>query len=179
MGHDRLPHTAWADTVIYEAQVKGATIQHPGIEKRGSYLGLTEPAFVDHLRRLGVTAIELMPVFAHAAEPKLIARGLSNYWGYNPIAFFVPDPRFVSTGSPLDSPREFKTMVKALHAAGLEVILDVVFNHTAEGDHLGPHLSFAASTTRHTASSLAAGRVRRFHWVRQHGGPALGAGIYQ
>jgi isoamylase len=141
-GDDRLPQTPWADTVIYEAHVKGATIQHPDVEQRGSYLGLTEPAFVDHLRRLGVTAIELMPVFAHAAEPKLIARGLSNYWGYNPLAYFVPDPRFVSTGSPLHGPREFKTMVKALHAAGLEVILDVVFNHTAEGDHLGPHLSF-------------------------------------
>ncbi len=141
---DRPPRTAWTDTVIYEAHVKGMTARHPAVDagKRGSYLGLASPGAIDHLLKLGVTAVELLPVHAHADEPVLVRRGLTNYWGYNTLSFFAPDPRFAVSTSPVSAVREFKTMVKALHAAGLEVILDVVFNHTAEGDHLGPHLSF-------------------------------------
>ncbi len=139
---DRPPHTAWSETVLYEAHVKGMTARHPAVDQKGSYLGLASPAVIGHLRRLGVTAVELLPVHAHADEPALIRRGLTNYWGYNTLSFFAPDQRFTVSSSPLAAVREFKTMVKALHAAGLEVILDVVFNHTAEGDHLGPHLSF-------------------------------------
>ncbi len=141
-GDDRPPRTPWADTVIYEAHVKGLTAQHPGVapQDRGRFLGVAAPVVLDHLRRLGVTAVELLPVHARANERRLSALGLTNYWGYNTLAFFAPDPRFASSTT-LAAVTEFKRMVQALHAAGLEVILDVVYNHTAEGDHLGPHLS--------------------------------------
>ena len=143
-GNDRAPRTPLQDSVIYELHVKGFTALHPDLPQadRGTYRGLaTEPA-IDHLRRLGVTAVELMPVHAHADERALHLRGLTNYWGYNTLGFFAPDPRLAAaSGDPLGVVREFKAMVRALHAAGLEVILDVVYNHTAEGDHLGPTLS--------------------------------------
>jgi glycogen operon protein len=139
-GDDRRPQTAWHDTVIYELHVKGFTAQHPDVspELRGTYAGLATPAVIDYLQELGVTAVELMPVHAGISDRHLIEKGLSNYWGYNTIGFFAPEPGYRSTGDV----SEFKSMVKTLHSAGIEVILDVVYNHTAEGNHLGPTLSF-------------------------------------
>jgi isoamylase len=140
-GRDRPPATPLADTIIYEVHVKGFTALHPDVPAahRGTYRGLASEAAIAHLRELGVTAVELLPVHAHVDERALHARGLTNYWGYNTLGFFAPDPRFAS--DPFDALREFKSMVQALHAAGIEVILDVVYNHTAEGDHQGPTLS--------------------------------------
>ena len=141
---DQHPRIAWTDTVIYEAHVKGLTALHPDVpaELRGTYLGLAAAPIVEHLKKLGVTAIELLPVHAHFDEPSLIERGLRNYWGYNTLAYFAPDAGFAVANHPSQAVVEFKTMVRALHAAGLEVILDVVYNHTAEGNHLGPTLSW-------------------------------------
>ena len=137
-GDDRPPRTPWRDTVIYEAHVKGLTRLHPDVPEtlRGTYAAL--PFLIDHFRKLGITAVELLPVHAFVDEPRLRARGLRNYWGYNSIGFFAPEPRYSASGT-ID---EFKAMVKALHAAGLELILDVVYNHTGEGDAQGPTLSF-------------------------------------
>jgi isoamylase len=142
-GADRPPRTPWHETVIYEAHVKGFTRRHPDVPEpfRGTYLGLTSEAALHHLIDLGVTAVELLPVHHHSDERSLADRGLSNYWGYNTLAFFAPDVRYAASRRPEDAVREFKMMVRALHAAGLEVILDVVYNHTAEGNHLGPTLS--------------------------------------
>jgi glycogen operon protein len=142
-GSDRTPRTPWHETVIYEVHVKGFTALNETIapELRGTYLGLASEPAIRHLIELGATAIELMPVHAHADEWRILERGLVNYWGYNSLSYFAPDARFASSRSPADTVREFKMMVRALHAAGLEVILDVVYNHTAEGDHLGPTLS--------------------------------------
>jgi glycogen operon protein len=139
-GDDRPPRIPWRDTVIYEAHVKGLTARHPEVAPaaRGTYAGLASDPIVEHLKRLGVTAIELMPAHAFIDERRLIDHGLRNYWGYNSIGYFAPDMRYSATGSI----NEFKSMVKRLHAAGIEVILDVVYNHTAEGDHLGPTFSF-------------------------------------
>jgi len=136
---DRSPAVPWRDSVIYELHVKGFTARHPGVPAplRGKYLGLAEPAVIRHLTGLGVTAVELLPCQAFLSEGSLTARGLVNYWGYNPIAWFAPAPQYAVA----DPTAEFKTMVKALHAAGIEVILDVVFNHTAEGNEQGPTLS--------------------------------------
>ena len=138
---DRPPRTPWANTVIYELHVKGFSALNPAVPEtlRGTFLGVSAPASIEHLRALGVTAVELLPIHAHADEWALARRGLTNYWGYNTLGYFAPDPRFAS--SPAAATREFAAMVIALHAAGLEVILDVVYNHTAEGDHLGPTLS--------------------------------------
>ncbi len=142
-GDDRALRTPWQDTVIYEVHVKGVTMQHPAVPEalRGSYAALASAPVVRHLQRLGVTAVELMPVHHHAYDRHLVERGLSNYWGYNTLAYFAPNVRYSVSGEPIDSVREFKMMVRALHAAGIEVILDVVYNHTAEGNHLGPTLS--------------------------------------
>ncbi|HEX6230301.1 MAG TPA: glycogen debranching protein GlgX [Actinomycetota bacterium] len=142
-GHDRPPNTPWNRTVIYECHVKGMTQLHPGVpeELRGTYLGLASDPVIDHLLSLGVTAVELMPSHPSVADRHLVERGLTNYWGYNTIGFFAPDARF-ATGSDGRQVVEFQSMVRALHEAGLEVILDVVYNHTAEGNHLGPTLSF-------------------------------------
>jgi len=142
-GDDRPPRTPWHKTVIYEMHVKGFSKLHPNVPEplRGTYEALTTEAAIEHLQKLGVTAVELMPVHHHAYDRHLVERGLSNYWGYNTQAFFAPDIRYSASGLPDDSVREFKRMVKALHSAGLEVILDVVYNHTAEGNHLGPTLS--------------------------------------
>jgi isoamylase len=141
---DRPLRTSWSDTVIYEVHVKGATMRHPDVPEhlRGTYAGLAHPAFVEHLTTLGVTAVELLPVHHFVSEPHLLRRGLSNYWGYNTLGYFAPHAGYSASGSDGGQVTEFKTMVKELHAAGIEVILDVVYNHTAEGDHTGPTLSF-------------------------------------
>jgi isoamylase len=137
---DRPPATPWRDTVIYELHVKGYTQLHPRVAEswRGKYLGLTVPPVIEHLKSIGVTAVELLPCQAFLSEPFLIERGLVNYWGYNSMAWFAPANEYAVH----DAVTEFKTMTKALHAAGIEVILDVVFNHTAEGNEGGPTLSF-------------------------------------
>lgn len=137
---DRRPTVPLSDTVIYELHVKGFTQLNPLVppEWRGKYLGLTAPAVIDYLKSLGVTTIELLPCQSFLSEQMLVDRGLSNYWGYNPLAFFAPERRYAVK----DATVEFKTMVKKLHAAGIEVVMDIVFNHSAEGSELGPHLSF-------------------------------------
>ena len=141
-GDDRPPRTPWHKTLIYEVHVKGFTKLHPEVTKvRGTYAGLAAEAPLRHLKDLGVTAVELLPVHHHAYDHHLVQRGLTNYWGYNTLGFFAPDIRYSISQNPGDSVREFKIMVRNLHAAGLEVILDVVYNHTAEGTHLGPTLS--------------------------------------
>jgi isoamylase len=143
-GHDRPPQHEYHDSVIYETHVRGLTRLHPGVpeEMRGTYSGMAHPAVIEHLTELGVTAVELMPVHQFVNDPALTERGLSNYWGYNTIGFFAPHNGYAAFGSTGQQVQEFKTMVKALHAADIEVILDVVYNHTAEGNHLGPTLSF-------------------------------------
>ncbi|MGZ4479072.1 MAG: glycogen debranching protein GlgX [Nocardioidaceae bacterium] len=143
-GNDRHPEHEYHQTVIYEAHVKGLTETHPGIpeEIRGSYAGVAHPAMIDHLKALGVTAIELMPVHQFVQDSTLVDTGLANYWGYNTIGFFAPHNSYCSTGARGQQVQEFKAMVKALHEADIEVILDVVYNHTAEGNHLGPTLCF-------------------------------------
>jgi glycogen operon protein len=142
-GDDRPPRTAWHNTVIYEMHVRGFSRRHPSIPEplRGTYEALTSEEAINHLKRLGVTAVELMPVHHHARDRHLEERGLTNYWGYNSFGYFAPERRLAASRSPAGATREFKRMVRALHAAGLEVILDVVYNHTAEGNHLGPTLS--------------------------------------
>jgi isoamylase len=141
---DRAPKMAYADSVIYEAHVKGLTELHPAIpeEIRGTYSGLAHPAIIDHLQKLGVTTIELMPVHQFVNDSTLDEKGLTNYWGYNTIGFFAPHSSYSSSGDLGQQVQEFKGMVRAMHAAGIEVILDVVYNHTAEGNHLGPTISF-------------------------------------
>jgi glycogen operon protein len=143
-GDDRPPRTPPNKTVIYELHVKGFTQRHPEIPDhlRGSYAALGSDPAIRHFRRLGITAVELLPVHHHVDDRHLSDRGLSNYWGYNTLAFFAPDIRFKSRDRYGDALREFKTMVRCLHAAGIEVILDVVYNHTAEGNQMGPTLSF-------------------------------------
>ena len=143
-GEDRRPEVKWTDTVIYELHTKGFTKLHNEIpeELRGTYAGLTTPAVVNYLHDLGVTTIELLPVHQFVPEPHLADKGLTNYWGYNSIGFFAPHNAYSSSGDRGQQVSEFKNMVKALHSAGLEVILDVVYNHTAEGGPLGPTLSF-------------------------------------
>jgi len=134
------PGTPWRDTVIYELHVRGFTRLHPALppELRGTYAGLGQPAVLDHLTGLGITAVELLPVHAHVSEPMLAERGLTNFWGYNTIGFFAPHPGYAATDDPVT---EFRAMVAALHDAGIEVLLDVVYNHTAEQDERGPTLS--------------------------------------
>jgi isoamylase len=140
---DRSPWTPWRETVIYELHVKGFTKRHPDVppELRGTFAGLASAPAVHYLRDLGVTAVELMPVHQHAVDRHLHEKRLPNYWGYNTLAFFAPDVRLASRALPIEAVGEFKTLVRTLHTAGIEVILDVVYNHTAEGDHLGPTLS--------------------------------------
>ncbi len=148
-GDDRPPRTPWTRTVIYECHVKGMSARHPDVAPhlRGTYLGLVSDPILDHLLDLGVTAIELLPVHHFVSERRLVEHGLTNYWGYNTIGFFAPDPRY-SSGGVGQQVMEFKTMVKAFHRVGIEVLLDVVFNHTAEGNHLGPTLSFRGLDNR-------------------------------
>jgi isoamylase len=141
---DQQLRTPYHQTLIYEAHVRGLTLRHPGVppELRGTYAGLASSAIIEHLQRLGVTAIELMPVHQAVPEPVLVERGLTNYWGYNTIGFFAPHQGYGSSAAAHGHVAEFKSMVKALHQAGIEVILDVVYNHTAESAALGPTLSF-------------------------------------
>jgi glycogen operon protein len=143
-GVDRPPKRPYADSIIYETHVKGLTQTHPDVpaELRGTYAGVAHPVIVEHLTQLGVTAVELMPVHHFVNDSTLVDKDLSNYWGYNTIGFFAPDHKYSSSTSPGGQVQEFKTMVRALHEAGIEVILDVVYNHTAEGNHFGPTLSF-------------------------------------
>ena len=138
-GKDQRPAVPWTDTVFYELHVKGFTVLHPGVPPalRGTFAGLATPAVVDYLQNLGVTTVELLPAHAFIDDRRLVEQKLRNYWGYNSIGFFAPEARYLQGGT-----NEFKTMVKHLHEAGIEVVLDVVYNHTAEGNHLGPTLSF-------------------------------------
>jgi len=140
---DRAPKIPYAETVIYEAHVKGLTQLHPAIPEsmRGTYAAIAHPAIIEHLKRVGITAIELMPVHQFVHDSTLAERGLHNYWGYNTISFFAPHNGYASSGELGQQVQEFKGMVLALHAAGIEVILDVVYNHTAEGNHQGPTIS--------------------------------------
>jgi isoamylase len=154
------PHFDWAgdkppdrplhETVIYEAHLKGFTRCHPEVpeELRGTYAGFAHPAVIDHLTSLGVTAVELMPIHQFVHDQRLVERGLRNYWGYNTIGFFAPHNEYASTGRRGEQVNEFKLMVRTLHQAGIEVILDVVYNHTAEGNHLGPTLCFKGLDNR-------------------------------
>ncbi len=141
---DRSPRTPYHETVIYEAHVKGMTQTHPSVPEslRGTYAGIAHPAIIDHLRSLNVTAIELMPIHQFLHDHRLLDLGLRNYWGYNTFGFFAPHNQYASTQQTGGAVAEFKTMVRSLHEAGIEVILDVVYNHTAEGDHLGPTINF-------------------------------------
>ena len=143
-GDDQLPRREWHDTIIYEVHVKGFTARHPGVpeHQRGTYAGLASPAAIDHLTSLGVTAVELLPIHHFVSEHDLVKRGLTNYWGYNSVGYFAPHAAYSSSGTRGEQVREFKAMVRTLHAAGIEVILDVVYNHTAEGNHMGPTLNF-------------------------------------
>ncbi|HEY3748079.1 MAG TPA: glycogen debranching protein GlgX, partial [Pseudonocardiaceae bacterium] len=143
-GNDRPLRIPMHQTVIYEAHVKGMTVQNPDIPEdvRGTYSGLAHPAMIKHFRKLGITAVELMPVHQFVQDSTLLDRDLRNYWGYNTIGFFAPHNEYASFGGHGGQVQEFKLMVRSLHAAGIEVILDVVYNHTAEGNHLGPTLSF-------------------------------------
>jgi glycogen operon protein len=138
-GEEHRPAVPWTETVFYELHVRGFTIQHPAVSPplRGTFAGLAAPAVIDYLKELRVTTLELLPVHAFIDDRRLVEQKLRNYWGYNSIGFFAPEPRYL-----MAHPSEFKTMVKHLHEAGIEVVLDVVYNHTAEGNHLGPTFSF-------------------------------------
>jgi len=146
-GDDQPPRRTYSETIIYEAHVKGLTMRHPDVPEplRGTYAGLAHEAVTGHLTRLGLTAVELLPVHQHVPEEFLLQRGLTNYWGYNTIGYFAPHHAYsaaVRGGQPGGQLGEFKDMVRTLHQAGLEVILDVVFNHTCEGGPGGPTLCF-------------------------------------
>jgi isoamylase len=149
-GNDRPPLTPLHDSILYEVHVKGLTARHPQIpeELRGSYAALIHPALINYFKNLGITAVELMPVHAFLDDKHLLDQGLRNYWGYNTINFFAPEARYSSSGDSGQQVGEFKAMVRGLHRAGIEVILDVVYNHTAEGNHLGPTLSFRGVDNR-------------------------------
>ncbi len=137
---DRAPHVPMSRTVVYEAHVRGFTMRHPQVpaRQRGTFTGMSLPRVVDYVRSLGVTTIELLPIHAYLSDSFLVEKGLSNYWGYQSISFFAPEPRYLASGTL----SELKTMVKRFHDAGIEVVLDVVYNHTGEGNHMGPTLSF-------------------------------------
>jgi len=143
-GDDKPPRRAWHETIIYEVHVKGFTKLHPGVseELRGTYAGLTSPAALDHLKSMGVTAVELLPVYQRSDDRYLIEKGRCNYWGYNTLAFLAPDQHYSAAKAADETVKEFKTMVRGLHSVGIEVLLDVVYNHTAEGNQNGPTLSF-------------------------------------
>ena len=145
-GDDRPPQTPWSDTVIYEAHVRGLSMLRDDVlpHQRGTFAALAHPAFIEHVKRMGVTAVELLPVHGFVQDRYLVSQGLRNYWGYNTLSFFAPEPRYLSAGDR----NEFKVAIRRLHAAGLEVILDVVYNHTAEGSELGPTFSFRGLDNR-------------------------------
>jgi glycogen operon protein len=154
------PHTPWGETIIYEAHVKGMTMRHPGVARgaRGTFAGLADPAVIDHLVKLGVTAIELLPIHSFVDDRFLTEKNLTNYWGYNSIGFFAPSWKYLPEGGYI---HQFKLMVHRLHQAGIEVILDVVYNHTGEGNHLGPTLSFRGIDN---ASYYMLGEDKRFYF---------------
>ncbi len=158
-GDDRPPRIPWHKTLIYEVHVRGLTKSHPGVPEkyRGTYGGLASEPVIDHLKSLGVTAVELLPVHYHSNDRHLTENGKTNYWGYNTLGFFAPHVEYASKNWPGGSVHEFKRMVRALHAANIEVILDVVYNHTAEGNHMGPTLSLEGDRQRRL---LPAGRGR-------------------
>ncbi len=160
-GDEQPPRTPYAESVLYELHVKGFTVRHPEIPPalRGTYAGLAHPAAIGHLVSLGVTAVELLPVHHFVSEPHLLRRGLRNYWGYNSLGYFAPHAAYSASGDRGEQVREFKAMVRALHRAGIEVILDVVYNHTAEGDGDGPTLAFRGYDNP-TYYRLAADRSR-------------------
>ncbi len=162
-GDDRAPRVPWSRTVIYECHVKGMTMRHPDVPERlrGTYLGLASDAVLDHLLALGVTAVELLPVHYAISEEPVVARGMRNYWGYNTMGFFAPTPRY-ATGGRGEQVYEFKTMVKAFHRVGIEVLLDVVYNHTGEGNHRGPTLCFRGIDNS-AYYSLAPGDLGHYH----------------
>jgi glycogen operon protein len=158
-GDDRPPRRSWTDTIIYEAHVKGLTALHPDVPVpiRGTFAALGHPAVVDHLVKLGITAVELMPVHGFVDDHFLVERGLRNYWGYSTLTYFAPELRYLGeTGA-----AGFRSAIRALHEAGIEVLLDVVYNHTAEGDHLGPTLSFRGIDN---ASYYKLAHDRRLYW---------------
>ena len=148
-GNDQSPQIPWEDTIIYETHVKGMTKQHPDVPEpmRGTYLGLASEPVIEHLKNLGVTTVQLLPVHAKLHRRQLLDKGLREYWGYNTLAYFAPEPEYATNG-PVTAVRDFKMMVRALHDAGLEVIIDVVYNHTCEGNHLGPTLSLRGIDNR-------------------------------
>ncbi|MFI9150364.1 glycogen debranching protein GlgX [Streptomyces sp. NPDC053367] len=163
-GSDHPPRTPYHETVVYEAHVRGMTQTHPAIPEamRGTYAAMAHPAMVDYFVKLGVTAVELMPVHQFVQDHALVERGLSNYWGYNTIGFFAPHNAYCSSGQRGEQVQEFRSMVKTLHEAGIEVILDVVYNHTAEGNHLGPVLSLRGLDN--AAYYRLSDEDRRFYW---------------
>jgi len=165
-GDDRAPRIPWDETVLYELHVRGFTMRHPEVPEhlRGTYAGLASPAAVKHLSELGITAVELLPVQHFLSEPALLRKGLRNYWGYNPIGYFAPHAAYAATGSRGAQVPEFQAMVRSLHRAGIEVILDVVYNHTAEGDGAGPTLSFRGidNASYYRLSESDASRYRDF-----------------
>ncbi|HXZ99629.1 MAG TPA: glycogen debranching protein GlgX [Candidatus Binatia bacterium] len=173
------PRIPWASTVVYEAHVKGFTMRHPGVPHRlrGTYAGLAHPAAIEHLKSLGITAVELMPVHAFIDSARLQQLGLLNYWGYDSIGYFAPEGRYSSAGDRGAQVVEFKQMVRALHAAGLEVFLDVVYNHTGEGNHLGPTLSFRGIDNE--AYYYLSPDDRRHYWDVTGTGNTLNAGAPQ
>jgi isoamylase len=148
-GNDQSPEIPWEDTIIYETHVKGMTEQHPEVPEplQGTYLGMACEPVIEHLKKLGVTTVQLLPVHAKLHRRELLEKGLREYWGYNTLAYFAPEPEYASNG-PQSAVRDFKMMVRALHDAGLEVIIDVVYNHTCEGSHLGPTLSWRGIDNR-------------------------------
>src|SRR5690606_29734353 len=148
---DRQVALEWHETIIYEMHVKGFSAMHPDLPEalRGTYAGLANQISIDYLKSLGVTAVELMPVHQFVHDQHLVEQGLRNYWGYNTIGFFAPHDEYAAANEPDAVVAEFKGMVKALHAAGIAVIIDVVYNHTAEGNHLGPMLSFKGIDNAH------------------------------
>jgi isoamylase len=160
--HDPRPSTPWADSVVYELHVRGFTARHPGVPERlrGTYAGLAHPAAVEHLLSLGVTAVELLPIHHFVSEPHLLRKGLTNYWGYNSLGYFAPHAGYSASGCHGEQVREFKAMVRALHDAGIEVLLDVVYNHTAEGDQSGPTLSMRGIDNLSYYRLLAEDRAR-------------------
>src|SRR5207237_3902333 len=135
---------AWNDTIVYEAHVKGLTKRHPGIAEnlRGTYAGLASPPVIQYFKSLGITAVELLPIHQSVHSQHVVDRGLRNYWGYDSIGSFAPHDEYAAYGQRGDQVREFTWLAKTLHQAGIEVLIDVVFNHTCEGNHLGPTLSF-------------------------------------
>jgi glycogen operon protein len=163
-GGDARPRHAWHRSVIYEVHVRGFTMRHPEIppELRGTYAGFAHPAAIAHLHKLGITAVELLPVHEYVDDAYLTDKGLRNYWGYNTLGFFAPEQRYASRGSRGEQVREFKEMVKALHAEGIEVIVDVVYNHTAEGNQLGPTLCFLGLDN--ASYYRLSPEDRRFYW---------------